>query len=112
MKKMKTFRKTEIARALASDPRLGLDRRRAALVLEAALHIVARELLRGGAVRLTPIGVLSVRHRAVRVMKLPRTGEPRTVPAHRAAHFKPSRRLALLLRALTPPEGAPGGATA
>lgn len=62
-------------------------------VLKTALETIKGELAKGGSVGILGFGTFSVKNRATRNCKNPRTGEPLEIPAHKAPHFKAGKTL-------------------
>lgn len=57
--------------------------------LNATILSVKDELAKGGKVRLQGFGKFEVRQRAAKIGRIPRTGEPVDIPAHKAPVFQP-----------------------
>lgn len=70
-------------------------------VIDVFFEEVARKLSDGGRVELRGFGTFSMRHRAPRIGRNPRSGEAVDVPALRALHFKSSK---LIQQRLNPGE--------
>ena len=70
-----------------------LTRRDAEVAVNALLEAVGDALVRGHRIEVRGFGSFSVNHRAPRMGRNPRTGEPVAIPAKRVPHFKPGKAL-------------------
>ena len=66
----------------------GTSKAEAGRVLEAVIAAISQELAEGGCVHLMDFGSFSIKERAARMGKNPRTGENIPVPACRTVVFK------------------------
>jgi len=66
-------------------------------VLEAVVDVLKQALLRGEKIELRGLGVFKVRETKPRQARNPRTGEALSIPAKKAAVFKPGKELSALL---------------
>ncbi len=83
--------KTELKKAVAKGA--GSSIASVERYLEALRDVVLQELQNGGEVPLPGLGKLSVKQRAERKGRNPRTGETVTIPACAVPHFKPATAL-------------------
>jgi len=86
------MQKTDLIKAAAD--KSGLTQKDTAAAVNAALEIIAEALGRGEKVTLTGFGTFEVRHRQERSGVNPQTREKITIPATKAAGFKPGADLA------------------
>src|ERR1700693_5649488 len=66
-------------------------------VLEAVVAVLKQALQRGDKIDLRGLGVFKVRETKTRQGRHPRTGEALSIPARKAAVFKPGKELSALL---------------
>lgn len=85
------MRKPELAAAIAE--RADLSREMAGQVLNVILDEITDGVARGQDVSLIGFGTFSVRERAARTGKNPRTGEPLAIEASKTVAFKPGKGL-------------------
>ena len=71
----------------------GVQRSAVEHVLKVAGDVVTAELFEGGEAVLPGLGKLVSVDVAARGVRNPRTGEPMTLPAHRAVKFRPAKAL-------------------
>jgi integration host factor subunit beta len=71
----------------------GLTKLQVAEVVDAMIEAMTTALAHGGKVEIRGFGNFTVRQRAARKARNPRTGEVVEVPAKRVPHFKPSNEL-------------------
>ena len=88
---------------------VGLSRNESAQLVESVLEEVASTLARGESVKVSSFGTFSVREKAERIGRNPKTGEevpisPRRVLVFRASHVLKDR----INRSLSPDSPAPG----
>lgn len=83
--------------AAAVHERLQLNKRDAALAVDAVIDAMKQAVLEGRPVRLEGFGKLLPRRQAARPGRDMKTGEPREVPARTTVAFRPS---SILLKAL------------
>ncbi len=88
--------KMELVAELAR--RVGLTKKQANMVIDELVDIIKDELRRGRSVRLIGFGTFTVRQRAARKGRNPRTREEITIPARKVPVFKPSNQLKDLVR--------------
>ncbi len=88
--------KMELVAELAK--RVGLTKKQANMVVDELVNIIKDELKRGKSVRLIGFGTFTVRQRAARKGRNPRTREELTIPARKVPVFKPSNQLKELVR--------------
>lgn len=69
----------------------GISTAKAAAVIDATLAEIIRATGEGASVQLQGFGTFSARHRAARMGRNPRTGEPVEIAASTALGFKPSK---------------------
>ncbi len=71
----------------------GLSKAQATAALDAAIETVIEALKNGDEVRLIGFGTFSAPMRAERQVRIPGTGETKTLPAQRVPKFKPGKGL-------------------
>ncbi len=71
----------------------GVTKAQAAACMDAAIEAVAEALKNGDEVRLVGFGTFSAPMRKERTVRVPGTGETRTLPAMRVPKFKPGKTL-------------------
>ncbi len=71
----------------------GLTKAQAQAALDACIEAVVEELKSGGEVRLVGFGTFSAPIRPERQVRIPTTGETKTLPAMRVPKFKPGKGL-------------------
>ena len=90
----KTLTRMDLAEAVFRD--VGLSRHESAQLVESVLSHVSDALVRGEQVKISSFGTFSVREKAARVGRNPKTGEevpihPRRVLSFRASHLMKDR---------------------
>ena len=85
-----------------------LSRIEAKDIVEMAIEEICTALAQGETVKLRGFGTFTVRAKAARVGRNPRTGRPYPIDARRVLTFKPSPRLIAALNPDSSPRGAPG----
>ncbi len=88
--------KMELVAELAR--RVGLTKKQANMVIDELVDIIKDELRRGRSVRLIGFGTFTVRQRAARKGRNPRTRQEITIPARKVPVFKPSNQLKEIVR--------------
>ncbi len=88
--------KMELVAELAR--RAGLTKKQANMVIDEFVDIIKDELRRGRSVRLIGFGTFTVRQRAARKGRNPRTRQEITIPARKVPVFKPSNQLKEMVR--------------
>ncbi len=88
--------KMELVAELAR--RVGLTKKQANMVIDELVDLIKDELRRGRSVRLIGFGTFTVRQRAARKGRNPRTREEITIPARKVPVFKPSNQLKEIVR--------------
>lgn len=83
--------KTELIAEIAA--KTGMTKKDSEKAVNAALDAVAEELKKGEAVKLAGFGNFTVKERAERQARNPRTGEEITVPAAKVVQFRPAKAL-------------------
>lgn len=83
--------KSELIDAIAKSA--DLPKAAAGRALDAVIEAVTNELKEGGSVSLVGFGVFSVKERAERAGRNPRTGESITIPAAKIPNFKAGKAL-------------------
>ncbi len=71
----------------------GLKEKEASKIVDSVLSSIRTSLLKGDEMRIMGLGTFSVRDRAARAGRNPKTGEPLEIKASKAPHFKPSKTL-------------------
>lgn len=69
---------------------IGLSHVESARIVEAVVEEVAAELADGSPVKISSFGSFTVREKAARMGRNPKTGEPTTISARRVVTFKAS----------------------
>ncbi len=90
----KTLTRMDLAEAVHAE--LGLSRNDSAALVESVLQHVSDALVRGESVKISSFGTFSVRDKAARVGRNPKTGQevpihPRRVLSFRASHLLKAR---------------------
>lgn len=67
--------------------------KQATAAVNATLDVIRDELINGGEVKLTDFGKFSVKYRAAREGRNPRTNEVITIPAHKHPYFTAGKTL-------------------
>ena len=70
---------------------VGLPRREAARLVDAAIETIRERLVAGEPVMISGFGRFAARHRGPRMGRNPKTGEPAAIAARRVVAFRPSR---------------------
>lgn len=83
----------EAVRLLAALDQPDLDRKTVALVLDAFSAVGIATLKGGGSLPLPGLGKLAIQHRAARMGRNPRTGEPVAIAAKRTLKYTPLKTL-------------------
>lgn len=83
--------KTELAEAVAEAA--DLSKAKAGEAVNAVIAGISDALANGDSVSLIGFGTFSVKDRPERTGKNPKTGEPLTIAAHKAPHFKAGKGL-------------------
>lgn len=81
--------KKELIKAIADET--GLPQRAVDDVLQSFINKVKSETESGGKVQLIGFGSFSIKERAERTGRNPKTGESMTIPASKRLHFKPAK---------------------
>lgn len=71
----------------------GMTRKDTELVLNAVFDLMTQEIAKGNGVKISGFGIFSVKERAERVGRNPRTGEEIIVPPAKAVQFRPGKSL-------------------
>lgn len=70
-----------------------LSNKAAAQLLDDMVAVITKQLKKGARIRLTGLGILSVRKRAARMGRNPATGEQIKIKASKKVAFRPSKEL-------------------
>jgi integration host factor subunit alpha len=97
-----TLTKAELAELLFE--RLGLNKRESKDMVEAFFEIVGQSLTEGEDVKLSGFGNFSIRRKAPRPGRNPRTGESIPIEARNVVTFHASHKLKALVQGDVPPE--------
>lgn len=73
--------------------KLGGTKTQAEEVVDMIINSIVAELQKGGEVSLAGLGIFSVKQRAARMARNPKTGEQVSVPATRVPKFRPAKAL-------------------
>ncbi len=90
MKKKNVTRK-ELA--ISVNNKLGVSQRNAAEIVDTVFATMKRTLISGESIKLVQFGTLTVRDKAPRRGRNPRTGESMTITKRKMVSFRPSKRL-------------------
>ena len=96
-----TLTKAELAELLFE--RLGLNKRESKDMVEAFFEIVNAALVKGQDVKLSGFGNFSIRRKAPRPGRNPRTGEPIPIKARNVVTFHASHKLKAIVQGDMPP---------
>lgn len=100
------MRKADLVSKVAKE--IGLTKRQADMAVDVVLGAIKNSLAIGDRVSLVGFGTFSVKRRAAREGRNPRTGEPLRIPAKKVPKFSPGRSLKKLVSEPTGPgEGEP-----
>ena len=83
--------------ALAVNEKLGLSQRNASEMVDTIFATMKKTLVSGESLKLVQFGTLSVRDKAPRRGRNPRTGESMIITKRKMVSFRPSKRLRELL---------------
>ena len=83
--------------ALSVNEKLGLSQRNASEMVDTIFSTMKETLVSGESLKLVQFGTLSVRDKAPRRGRNPRTGESMTITKRKMVSFRPSKRLRELL---------------
>ena len=72
---------------------LGLPLREAAALVDEVIEAIAERLSAGEAVKISSFGRFTVRDKAPRTGRNPKSGEPAPIPSRRVVAFRPSPKL-------------------
>src|ERR1700719_2390798 len=100
----KAMTKAEFVESLATT--LDLPKSESERVLGAVVDVLRQALQRGEKIDLRGLGVFKVRETKTRQGRNPRTGEALSIPARKAAVFKPGKELSALLNTSAEEPGA------
>ena len=90
MKKKNVTRK-ELA--ISVNSKLGISQRNAAEIVDTVFSTMKNTLISGESIKLVQFGTLTVRDKAPRRGRNPRTGESMTITKRKMVSFRPSKRL-------------------
>jgi len=89
--KKSNLTRREMAEALSNQ--LGYSQSNCALIVDSFLDGMKQSLLRGESIKLVHFGTFTVRDKAPRKGRNPRTGETITIKKRQTVSFRPSRKL-------------------
>ena len=84
----KTLTRMDLSEAVFRE--VGLSRNESAQLVESILDHMSDALVQGEQVKISSFGTFSVREKAARVGRNPKTGEPAPIPPRRVLTFRPS----------------------
>lgn len=84
----KTLTRMDLSEAVFEE--VGLSRNESAQLVESILQHVSDALVRGETVKISSFGTFSVRDKAARVGRNPKTGQEAPIPPRRVLSFRPS----------------------
>lgn len=87
------MKKAEFTSAVVEKSGVQIAKTDAQKIVDAVLGVIVDELKAGNKVTLNGVGILEVVDKPERTARNPRTGESFTVPACKAAKFKPGKAL-------------------
>jgi integration host factor subunit alpha len=87
----KNLTRTELAEVVF--PYVGTSRREAATLVDAVIEEIVTAISRGEEVKLSGFGAFSIREKAERMGRNPRSGAPAKITSRRVVVFRPSRLL-------------------
>ena len=87
----KTLTRMDLSEAVFRE--VGLSRNESAELVEAVLQHMSDALVRGEQVKISSFGTFSVRDKAARVGRNPKSGDAVSLPAKYVPHFKPGKEL-------------------
>ncbi len=90
---MKNKNVTRKELALSVNEKLGVSQRNAAEMVDTIFAAMKNTLISGESLKLVQFGTLSVRDKAPRRGRNPRTGESMTITKRKMVSFRPSKRL-------------------
>jgi len=79
--------------AVAVNDQLGVSQRNSSEIVDTVFSVLKDTLLNGESVKLVQFGTLTVRDKASRRGRNPRTGEPMTITERKMVSFRPSKKL-------------------
>ena len=83
-----TFKRADLIEAVHRE--IGLSQDESVRLVESVLEEITSGLTEGSTVKITTFGSFSVRQKAGRMGRNPKTGEPAPIPPRRTVTFKPS----------------------
>ena len=89
--KGKTLTRADLAEAVYQE--VGLSRSESAELVDSILNEISDSLVSDGVVKISSFGTFSVREKAARVGRNPKTGEKVHVPPKKIPYFKPGKHL-------------------
>ena len=102
----KTLTRMDLSEAVFRE--VGLSRNESAELVERVLSLMSDALVAGEQVKISSFGTFSVRDKAARVGRNPKTGEAVSIPPKRVPHFKPGKEMRERVNASTAmPDPAP-----
>lgn len=84
----KTLTRMDLSEAVFEE--VGLSRNESAQLVESILQHVSDALVRGETVKISSFGTFSMRDKAARVGRNPKTGQEAPIPPRRVLSFRPS----------------------
>ena len=79
--------------AVAVNEQLGVSQRNSAEIVDTVFSVLKDTLVGGESVKLVQFGTLTVRDKAPRRGRNPRTGDPMTITKRKMVSFRPSKQL-------------------
>jgi DNA-binding protein HU-beta len=76
----------------------GVSKKQADRCLKAFIEVITDALQKGEKIAIPGFGIFSVKERAARKGRNPRTGEIIEIPARKVVHFKPAKQLRDLIK--------------
>ena len=79
--------------AVAVNDQLGVSQRNSSEIVDTVFSVLKDTLVNGESVKLVQFGTLTVRDKAPRRGRNPRTGDPMTITKRKMVSFRPSKQL-------------------
>ena len=79
--------------AIAVNDQLGVSQRNSSEIVDTVFSVLKNTLVDGESVKLVQFGTLTVRDKAPRRGRNPRTGDPMTITKRKMVSFRPSKQL-------------------
>jgi len=100
VKELKSMKKRNVTRkelATSINEQLGISQRNSSELVDKIFAVMKETLIDGESIKLVQFGTLTVRDKAPRRGRNPRTGEAMTITKRKMVSFRPNKRLRELL---------------